>query len=131
VPFVLACFQAPSAPRSENSDSDEKDALFGLDTQITIIPFGIVFSSYFFLYFNSICTCRQENLHLSALVPVVLCKYFVTFHFFHHLKRFGKGKISIATIVSFILMFPFFDILTLDQDKEIQLSSVATHPPRS
>jgi hypothetical protein len=36
VPFVLACFQASAAPRPENSDSDEKDALFGLDTQITI-----------------------------------------------------------------------------------------------
>jgi hypothetical protein len=28
MPFVLACFQ-------ENPDSDEKDALFRLDTQIT------------------------------------------------------------------------------------------------
>jgi hypothetical protein len=37
VPFVLACFQASAAPRPENSDSDEKDVLFGLDTQITII----------------------------------------------------------------------------------------------
>jgi hypothetical protein len=26
-----------SAPRPENSDSDEKDALFGLDTQITVM----------------------------------------------------------------------------------------------
>jgi hypothetical protein len=34
VPFILACFQASAAPRPENSDSDEKDALFGLDTQI-------------------------------------------------------------------------------------------------
>jgi hypothetical protein len=30
--FVLACFQASAMPRPENSDSDEKDALFGLDT---------------------------------------------------------------------------------------------------
>jgi hypothetical protein len=37
VPFVLACFQASAAPRPENSNSDEKDALFGLDTQITIL----------------------------------------------------------------------------------------------
>jgi hypothetical protein len=37
VPFALACFQASAAPRRENSDSDEKDALFGLDTQITIL----------------------------------------------------------------------------------------------
>jgi hypothetical protein len=34
VTFVLACFQASAAPRPENTDSDEKDALFGLDTQI-------------------------------------------------------------------------------------------------
>jgi hypothetical protein len=27
---------ASAAPRPENSDSDEKDALFGLDTQINI-----------------------------------------------------------------------------------------------
>jgi hypothetical protein len=37
VPFVLDCFQASAAPRPENSDSDEKDALFGRDTQITIL----------------------------------------------------------------------------------------------
>jgi hypothetical protein len=35
--FVLACFQASAAPRPENSDSAEKDALFALDTQITIL----------------------------------------------------------------------------------------------
>jgi hypothetical protein len=34
VPFVLACFQTSAAPRPENSDPDEKDALFGLDIQI-------------------------------------------------------------------------------------------------
>jgi hypothetical protein len=34
VPSIFACFQASAAPRPENSDSDEKDALFGLDTQI-------------------------------------------------------------------------------------------------
>jgi hypothetical protein len=32
VPFVLACFHISAAPRLENPDSDEKDALFGLDT---------------------------------------------------------------------------------------------------
>jgi hypothetical protein len=37
VPFVLAHFQASAAPRPENSESDGKDAPFGLDTQI-IIP---------------------------------------------------------------------------------------------
>jgi hypothetical protein len=36
VPFVLACFQVSAAPPLEKPDSDEKDALFGLDTQITI-----------------------------------------------------------------------------------------------
>jgi hypothetical protein len=35
--FVLACFQASAAPRPENSDLDEKDALFGFDTQVTIL----------------------------------------------------------------------------------------------
>jgi hypothetical protein len=37
VPFDLPCFQASAAPRPENSNSDEKDALYGLDTQITIL----------------------------------------------------------------------------------------------
>jgi hypothetical protein len=36
VPLVLACFQVPAAPRLEDTDSDKKYALFGLDTQITI-----------------------------------------------------------------------------------------------
>jgi hypothetical protein len=35
VSFVLACFEASAAPRPENPNSDEKDALFGLDTQMT------------------------------------------------------------------------------------------------
>jgi hypothetical protein len=35
--FVLACFQASAAPRPENPDAGEKDAHFGLDTQITIL----------------------------------------------------------------------------------------------
>jgi hypothetical protein len=35
LPFVLACFQVSAPPRLENPDSDKKDALFGLDTQIT------------------------------------------------------------------------------------------------
>jgi hypothetical protein len=30
VPFVLACFQASAAPRLENPNSDEKDALVAL-----------------------------------------------------------------------------------------------------
>jgi hypothetical protein len=34
--FCLPCFQASAAPRPENSDSDEKDKLFGLGPQITI-----------------------------------------------------------------------------------------------
>jgi hypothetical protein len=33
VPFVLACFQVSAPPRLENPDSNEKDALLGLDTQ--------------------------------------------------------------------------------------------------
>jgi hypothetical protein len=37
VPFVNACFQASAAPRPEISDSEEKAALFVLDTQITLI----------------------------------------------------------------------------------------------
>jgi hypothetical protein len=37
LPFVLACFQTSAAPRPENSDSDEKDTLFSLDPQITIL----------------------------------------------------------------------------------------------
>jgi hypothetical protein len=37
VPFVLARCQASAAPRPENSHSDEKDALFGLDTVITVL----------------------------------------------------------------------------------------------
>jgi hypothetical protein len=36
VPFVVACFQPSAAPRPENPDLDERDALFGLDTKITI-----------------------------------------------------------------------------------------------
>jgi hypothetical protein len=40
VPFARVCLQASAAPRPENSNSDEKDALFGLDTQITIFFFG-------------------------------------------------------------------------------------------
>jgi hypothetical protein len=35
--FILACFQASVAPRPENPASNEKDALFGLDTQITVL----------------------------------------------------------------------------------------------
>jgi hypothetical protein len=37
VPFLLACFEASAAPRTENPNSNEKNALFALDTQITII----------------------------------------------------------------------------------------------
>jgi hypothetical protein len=34
--FCPRLFQASAAPRPENSNSGKKDALFGLDTQITI-----------------------------------------------------------------------------------------------
>jgi hypothetical protein len=37
VPLVFACFQVSAPPRLETLDSDKKDALFGLDTQITIL----------------------------------------------------------------------------------------------
>jgi hypothetical protein len=43
VSFVLACFEASAAPRPENPNSDEKDALFGLDTQMTIFVFYFSF----------------------------------------------------------------------------------------
>jgi hypothetical protein len=33
---ALACFETSVAPRPKNSHSDKKDALFRLDTQITI-----------------------------------------------------------------------------------------------
>jgi hypothetical protein len=33
---AFGCLGASVAPRLENPDADEKDALFGLDTQITI-----------------------------------------------------------------------------------------------
>jgi hypothetical protein len=36
MPLVLAYFEASAAPQPENSDSDEKDALFGLDIQVAI-----------------------------------------------------------------------------------------------
>jgi hypothetical protein len=39
-------------PRPENSDSDEKDALFGLDTQITIF-YVISFQQYKLLNISS------------------------------------------------------------------------------
>jgi hypothetical protein len=55
VPFVLACFQASAAPRTENSDSDEKDALFGLDIQISISNNLLVLTAFeFYLFQNSI-----------------------------------------------------------------------------
>jgi hypothetical protein len=37
VPFVLACFQVSAPPRLANPSSEKKDALFGLDTQITVL----------------------------------------------------------------------------------------------
>jgi hypothetical protein len=48
VPFVLAYFQASDALRPENSDSDGKDALFGVDTIITILQekdFGLLLTN--------------------------------------------------------------------------------------
>jgi hypothetical protein len=51
VPFVLACFQASAAPQLENPDLDEKDALFGLDTQITIL-FSKFYCHYVHTFFS-------------------------------------------------------------------------------
>jgi hypothetical protein len=48
VPFVLACFQTSAAPRPENLDSDEKDALFGFDSQLLLL-------------FQMIVTFRDKN----------------------------------------------------------------------
>jgi hypothetical protein len=42
VPFVPACFHASAAPRLENSDSDEKDALVGLDNYTIFILEAII-----------------------------------------------------------------------------------------
>jgi hypothetical protein len=49
VPFVLTCFQASAAPRPENSDSDEKDALFDLDTQIIVYLLDIIIFDFLYL----------------------------------------------------------------------------------
>jgi hypothetical protein len=42
VSFVVACL-ASAAPRPEDSNSGEKDALFGLDTQIIICNVSLFF----------------------------------------------------------------------------------------
>jgi hypothetical protein len=46
VPFVLACLQVSAPPRLENPDSDEKDALFGLDTQITTYIYSKILAKH-------------------------------------------------------------------------------------
>jgi hypothetical protein len=53
VSFVLACFQDSAAPRLENSDSDEKDALFGLGTQVTNVVFAR-FAKIKFIFLSTI-----------------------------------------------------------------------------
>jgi hypothetical protein len=61
VPFVLACFQASAAPRPENSDSDEKDALFDLDTQIFQVLLCYFCTFYYFDYiFVTILALKSE-----------------------------------------------------------------------
>jgi hypothetical protein len=59
LPFVLASFQASATPRPENSDSDEKDALFGLDTQITILLIQIL--QFFIKFLNKFSVNRYPN----------------------------------------------------------------------
>jgi hypothetical protein len=49
VPLPLPVLQASAAPRPENSDSAEKDALFGLDTQLTILNLFKFFTPLFAL----------------------------------------------------------------------------------
>jgi hypothetical protein len=39
---LIVCFQASAAPQAENSDSNEKDAFLGLDTQITILYVNLI-----------------------------------------------------------------------------------------
>jgi hypothetical protein len=68
--FCPCVFQASAAPRPENANSDEKDALFGLDTQITIL------SVKHRLLFRQIGVTRRKivgkprNLQRSVLIKV-------------------------------------------------------------
>jgi hypothetical protein len=59
VPFVLVCFEASAAPRPEISDSDEKDALFDLDTRKTII-----FHLSYLILKSTIVICNSNILQL-------------------------------------------------------------------
>jgi hypothetical protein len=74
VPFVLACFEPSAAPRPKNSDSNRKDPLFGLDTQITIIfklalnvEYGIILNKK--LYHKP----NLKNRSISRLCTFELC----------------------------------------------------------
>jgi hypothetical protein len=60
MPFVLTCLEASAAPRREKSDKGEKDALFRLHTQITVM-------SIFFLLFKifSLIAFLAPNLHFK------------------------------------------------------------------
>jgi hypothetical protein len=74
VPFVLAYFQASAAPRPENSHSDEKDTLFGLNTQITI----------YFLDFNDFflfCRYQKRSKFFKQLLIVILLGSFSQFFY--------------------------------------------------
>jgi hypothetical protein len=62
LPFVLGCFQVLAPPRLENLDSEEKDALFGLDTQITT-------------YFH-----KNQDFFLCAVTFVVVLRYNGPYH---------------------------------------------------
>jgi hypothetical protein len=69
MPFVLAYFQASATPRPENSNSDEKVALFILDTQLT---------TYFLLLLNNICISYQlVNKTRNLLFPIELLIYII------------------------------------------------------
>jgi hypothetical protein len=69
MPFVLAYFQASATPRPENSNSNEKVALFILDTQLT---------TYFLLLLNNICISYQlVNKTRNLLFPIELLIYII------------------------------------------------------
>jgi hypothetical protein len=89
VPFVLACFQVSVAPRLENPDSDEKDGLFGLDTQI------IIFIQTFHRVHKNTTPKKTEGLlarkkcnSLTVARESHIFHSLVNLHFFLHVKQF-------------------------------------------
>jgi hypothetical protein len=76
--------QAWAAPRPENSNSDEKDTLFGLDTQITIYDGERQQVENIFFNYERGCfkvirrECEHTNAHYQYYVDswcVFTCKY--------------------------------------------------------